>query len=108
MVGWEYVSNTCLHYITPTLTVLVFLLIGPRGLFRLQTVFLALIIPFIWVGYTLVRGAIIDSYPYGFIDVVAHGYGTVTINLIGVVIFGIVLGLIFLGLDRLLSRRAAH
>jgi len=108
VVGWQYVSNTCLHYITPTLTVLVFLLIGPRGLFRLQTVLLALIIPFIWLGYTLVRGSIIDSYPYGFIDVVAHGYGTVTINLIGVVIFGIVLGLIFLGLDKLLSRRAAH
>jgi hypothetical protein len=106
--GWQYVSNTLEHYITPVLTVLVFLLIGPRGLFRLATVFLALIIPFIWVVYTLVRGALIDSYPYGFIDVAAHGYGTVTLNLIGVVIFGIILGLLFLGVDRLLTRRAAH
>ena len=105
VVGWQYVSNTLLHYITPTLTVLVFLLIGPRGLFRLSTVFLALIIPFIWLAYTLVRGAFIDSYPYGFIDVGAHGYGTVTLNLIGVVVFGIILGLVFLGIDKLLTRR---
>jgi len=102
--GWQYLSNTLEHYITPVLTVLVFLLIGPRGLFRISTVFLALIVPMIWVGYTLIRGAVIDSYPYGFIDVGIHGYGTVTINLIGIVIFGIVLGLIFLGLDRWLSR----
>ena len=106
--GWQYVSNTLEHYITPALTVLVFLLIGPRGLFRLPTVFLALIIPFIWVTYTLIRGAVITSYPYGFIDVATHGYGTVTINLIGVVIFGILLGLIFLGIDKLLSRRTRH
>lgn len=104
--GWQYVSNTLEHYITPVLTVLVFLLIGPRGLFRVSSVFLALIIPFIWVAYTLVRGAVIDAYPYGFIDVAAHGYGTVTINLIGVVIFGIILGFIYLGLDRLFSKGA--
>ncbi|MDP2014009.1 MAG: Pr6Pr family membrane protein [Actinomycetota bacterium] len=106
--GWRYVSNTLEHYITPVLTVLVFLLIGPRGLFRLATVFLALIIPFIWVTYTLVRGAIIDSYPYGFIDVGAHGYGTVTINLLGVVIFGILLGFVFLAIDKLIGMRARH
>ncbi|MDO9486666.1 MAG: Pr6Pr family membrane protein [Actinomycetota bacterium] len=106
--GWQYLSNTLEHYITPVLTVLVFLLIGPRGLFRLATVFLALIIPFIWVTYTLIRGAFIDSYPYGFIDVGVHGYGTVTLNLIGVVIFGIILGLVFLGIDNLLSRRSSH
>ena len=104
--GWQYVSNTLEHYITPILTVLVFLLIGPRSLFRLSTVFLALVIPLIWVACTLIRGAVITSYPYGFIDVASHGYGTVTINLIAVVIFGILLGLVFLGLDRLLSRRA--
>jgi len=104
--GWQHLSNTLEHYITPVLTVLVFLLLGPRGLFRISTVFLALVIPFIWVAYTLVRGAVIDAYPYGFIDVAAHGYGTVTVNLIGIVVFGIILGLIYLGLDRLFSRGA--
>jgi hypothetical protein len=28
----------------------------------------------VWVGYTLIRGAITGWYPYPFVDVTAHGY----------------------------------
>ena len=72
--GWEYVSNSLVHYIVPILTVLTFLIWGPRGWFRIGTVFSALIIPIVWLVYTFLRGAVI------------------------------ILGLIFWGLDRLLSR----
>lgn len=106
--GWEYVSNTLEHYITPVLTVLVFILIGPRGLIRVRTIFLALVLPLIWVAYSLARGAVIDSYPYGFLDAARYGYGTVMINLIGIVGIGIVLGFGFLGIDKLIGKRARH
>lgn len=106
--GWEYVSNTLEHYITPILTVLVFILIGPRGLIRVRTIFLALILPLIWVGYSLARGAVIDSYPYGFLDAARYGYGTVLINIVGVVSIGVLVGFIFLGIDKLMGRRTHH
>jgi hypothetical protein len=103
--GLQIVSNALLHYIIPILTVVVWLLIGPRGLFRLSTVFAAVIIPILWVVYAIVRGAIIDAYPYGFLNAQELGLGTALTNISGVVIVGIVLGLIYLAIDRLLSRR---
>ena len=105
--GIEYVTNTIEHYITPTLTVLTFLIWGPRGWFRVSTVFTALVIPIIWLAYTFARGAVIDSYPYGFIDAASLGYGRALINVGGVLVLGIALGFIFWGLDRLLSRGSA-
>lgn len=104
--GLEYVTNTIEHYITPALTIVTFLVWGPRAWLRLGTVLAALVIPILWVAYALIRGAVIDAYPYGFIDVATHGYGTVLINVLGVLALGIVLGLVFLGVDKLLSRRS--
>ena len=54
----------------------------------------------------LLRGAVIGAYPYGFVDVVTKGYGTVLVNSIAITLFGVVIGLVFLGIDRLLTRRA--
>ena len=106
--GLQYVTNTLEHYVTPLLTVLTFLVWGPRGWLRLGTVFTALVIPIIWLAYTLLRGAVVDSYPYSFLNVAEFGLGRVLLNVAGVVLLGVVLGLVFWGLDRLLSRRSAH
>ena len=57
----------------------------------------------LWVGYTLVRGSITGWWPYPFIDVDELGWGRVLVNVVGVaVLFGLV-GLAFVGADRLLA-----
>ncbi len=105
--GLQIVSNALLHYIIPILTVVVWLLIGPRGLFRLWTVFAALIIPILWAVYAMVRGAIIDAYPYGFLNAQELGLGTALTNIGGVAILGIIIGVIYWVIDRLLSSQSA-
>jgi hypothetical protein len=105
--GLQIVSNALLHYIIPILTVVVWLLIGPRGLFRLWSVFAALIIPILWAAYAMVRGAIIDAYPYGFLNAQELGLGTALTNIGGVAILGIVMGVIYWAIDRLLSGRSS-
>lgn len=102
--GLELVTNSLAHYIIPILTVLIWLLIGPRGLFRIWTVFTALIIPILWAFYAMIRGAVINAYPYGFLNAQELGLGTALTNIAGVAMLGIVLGLIFWLLDRILSR----
>jgi len=103
--GLQIVSNALIHYIIPILTVVIWLLIGPRGLFRLWTVFAALIIPILWAVYAMIRGAVIDAYPYGFLNAQELGLGTALTNIGGVAILGIVLGLIYWLIDRLLSQK---
>ena len=102
--GLEHVTNTIEHTLVPIAAILVFLFFGPRGKFRVSTVFAALILPISWALVTLVRGAVITAYPYGFIDVARYGYGSVLINIAGVAVFGVIIGFTFLGIDRLLSR----
>lgn len=103
--GLEYITNTIEHYITPVLTVLTWLVWGPRGWFQLSTVFTALVIPLLWLAYAFTRGAVIGAYPYGFLDIATLGMGKALVNVAGVLVLGVVLGLVYWGLDRLLSRR---
>ena len=102
--GWEYVSNALLHTIVPVLTVVTFLIWGPRGWLRWTTVFSALVLPIIWLVYTLIRGAIVGAYPYPFINAANLGIGGALFNVLFVVILGVILGFIFLGLDRLIMK----
>lgn len=107
-VGLEKVTNPLEHYVTPILTVATWLVWGPRGWLRISSVFTALVIPVIWLAYTFARGAIFHAYPYPFLIVDTLGWGQVLVNVTGVLIVGIVLGLVFWGLDVALTRRAVR
>jgi hypothetical protein len=101
--GWEQVStNTVFHYVVPIMMVLGWLVFGPRPRITLTTIGLSLIWPFAWLIYTLIRGAFTKWYPYPFLDVTTHGYATVAVNSVAVmVVFFLVTGLFWVG-DRYL------
>ena len=101
--GADLLADRLLHMIVPLLAVLGWLLVGPRD--RVDRADLApfLVLPLIWIGYTLVRGAAVDWYPYPFIDVGEHGYGVVALNCLGVAAFMLAV----LGLVALFERRRA-
>ena len=118
------------HYFVPWATLVGFLIFGPRPRFTLRHVFEMLIIPVLWLIYTLIRGAFLTQppanppktttlgepqhwYPYPFIDVndpsalapglTAPGYGGVAINIVIIVILALAFGFLFLGVDRWFS-----
>jgi hypothetical protein len=99
--GVRAATNAGLHYVAPVAGILGWLLFGPRGRIGRHTLRWALVWPLAWIGYTLILGAIIDWYPYPFVNVIENGYGRVFVNLAVVV----VLGLGLLGLFQLLDRR---
>lgn len=102
--GLEVVTNSFDHVITPLVTVVVWLVAGPRGWVQWRTVPASLVLPLIWLVFALVHGAVIGAYPYPFLDVATKGYPTVLMNSFMVLIFGIVLALIFWGIDAALTR----
>ena len=103
--GLDIIVNAIKHYIVPVMTVFLWLLIGPRRQLTFVSIFTALVIPIAWAGYTLVRGAFIQAYPYNFLNVVEYGLGAVLVNIAGVAALGVVLGLLFWAVDRLLGLR---
>ena len=128
--GLGVYTNIGYHYIVPWATVLGFLIFGPRPRFNPGNVWSMLLIPVIWLVYTLLRGLMLTSpppdapdttpstpqhwYPYPFIDVndpsaiipglEFGGYTGVTVNIVVILLLGLFFGFLFVGLDRLLSR----
>ena len=72
--------NDSLHRILPLVILIDFLLVPPvpPPTYRQAIAFLAF--PLAYFGYSLIRGAIVDWYPYPFMDVNRHGYDGVALN----------------------------
>jgi hypothetical protein len=81
--GIDLVSDWLLHTITPILYV-VFWWAAVRGkVFTLKHTLQVFVVPLAYLGYWLIRGPIVGSYPYFFMDINEFGALQVTINLIG-------------------------
>ena len=101
--GWrEVTANALLHYVVPVMAVVGWVVFGPRPRIGLRTGLLAMIWPVLWLGYTLLHGAVSSWYPYPFVDVAEHGYPTVLLYCLGVTVVFAVVALIYAGLDRVL------
>ena len=78
--GLHQLGNQLVHTVVPLLTVLGWLIFGPRGCTSRRVAWLSLLFPACWLAFTLIRGAVIHWYPYPFIDVAAIGYAKAILN----------------------------
>jgi hypothetical protein len=97
--GLHVWTNAGLHYVSPVATLLGWLLLGPRPRVTGATVAQALVWPVVYVGWTLLHGAVTGWYPYPFLDVAELGYARALVDVAGVVL----LALALLGLFRLVD-----
>ena len=102
--GWSNVADLGLHVVTPILLVAGWLLFGPRPRLGWATLGWSTVYPLVWVAFTLIRGNVVNWYPYPFIDVTTHGYARVTLNVALVAVLLLALGAVFGWLDRKLPR----
>jgi hypothetical protein len=77
--------DTVLHRIMPIIVMLDWLIDPPREPIPFRRALVWLAFPLVWTGYTLIRGPIVDWYPYPFLNPANGGYGTVA--LYSIVIF---------------------
>ena len=106
--GWDNVSNSLIHQVTPALTVLAWILAGPRGWVGWRTVLPSLVVPIGWIVWMLGRGLIVRAYPYDFVDAIALGYPKAVGNVTGILGVGIVLAVLFVLIERLVARLTAQ
>ncbi len=102
--GWTATYDHLLHYVLPPAYVLFWLLFVPKGRLRLSSVPWMMLPPLVFAGWTLVHGAASGFYPYPFVDVTKLGYGGVLVRIAGFVVFFALMGLLYVGLDRLIAR----
>ena len=79
-------GDTVVHRVMPFVLVVDWLLEGPRHRLPRWVALAWLGCLGAWLAYTLVRGAIVDWYPYPFVDVSVHGYDGVALRCAGLLV----------------------
>ena len=101
--GLMKVADILLHTVNPILFIIFWFAFVPKQYLRWSLAINWLLYPFIYLIFTLIRGEIMDVYPYHFINVAALGYKQVTINCLWVLLTFLSFSGIFLSVSRLLS-----
>ncbi|MBS44765.1 MAG: hypothetical protein CMH83_16695 [Nocardioides sp.] len=102
--GWSLLTDPWLHLVTPVVTLVVWLVWGPRGWVTVRLLPAALVVPLLWITWMLARGAVTETYPYGFVNVVQLGYAAVLRNVVAVLAVGLVIATVLWGVDVLRGR----
>ncbi len=92
--GWQLLVDNLLHVATPIWFLCYWIVFVPKASLQYKNVWLWLIFPAVYCVYILIRGAIVNRYPYPFLDVVNLGYQQVIINCCGLVIVFLALALL--------------
>jgi hypothetical protein len=105
--GWRIFFEYMLHYVTPPLFVLDWLLFVPKRDVDWRVVLGSLWYPLVYLVWTLLHGAVTGWYPYPFVDVADLGYPRALINIAGLVLAFLMLEAALVGIGRMLARRGA-
>lgn len=103
--GAAFTATVLLHYLTPWLFLLGWILFGPRPRISWRTVLAAFIWPVAWIGYTLIHGGATNWYPYQFLDADHLGYPIALRNIAAILVMAAVFAVIFRLVDRFADLR---
>jgi hypothetical protein len=98
--GWQWLADELLHDVMPLLFLGYWWCCVPKGRLRLGHIALWMIYPLVYFAYSLLRGHLLATYPYPFIDVEKLGYPQVFINAGGLLAGFVAIALLVVGLDR--------
>ena len=96
--GWHRVADDILHLYIPLLMLLYWILFISSKKIDVKTIPYWLIFPAAYFVYTLIRGSIIQFYPYPFVNVTVLGYPKVLFNSVMLVVFFLLLSFMFAGI----------
>ncbi|SFQ74287.1 Pr6Pr family membrane protein [Nitratireductor indicus] len=103
--GLFLLCDVLLHYATPAIFVLWWLLAGRDGSLSLRHVAVWLLYPIAYAAYVLVRAPIAGEVPYPFLDATISGWTSVFVTIFGIAILFTMIGILALAADRMAARR---
>lgn len=101
--GPQLVADRLLHDVLPVLYVLFWMVFVEKGRVHWRDVTGWLAYPLVYIGYSLVRGALINWYPYYFVDATQLGYPRALLHAGMVLGAFAVIGVLVVALDRALA-----
>jgi uncharacterized membrane protein SirB2 len=104
--GIAWLCAMIMHYVTPPLYALWWVLYMPHGQLKLRDVGAMLVPSVVYMIYVLIRGRLVGEYPYAMLDATRIGSGSVTLHAIGLLVALAALCAAVIALDRWLARRS--
>ncbi|MFZ2035181.1 MAG: Pr6Pr family membrane protein [Candidatus Dormiibacterota bacterium] len=84
--------NSVVHELMPLVMLADWLITPPAARLRLRHGLLWLSFPLVWIVYTIIRGAIVNLYPYPFLNPANGGYASVAVYCVAILIAMLVVG----------------
>jgi hypothetical protein len=103
--GLQLAADELLHDMIPVLFLVYWWLFVPQGLFTWRDVLKWALYPIAYLSYTLIRGELLGSYPYPFIDAGRLGYARILLNVTGLLLAFVGIAALLVALDRSKQRR---
>lgn len=104
--GAQLVVDTFLHSIIPAVFLIYWIAFVPKNELKWKQVFPWLLYPLIYTVFILIRGTIMNEYPYPFLDVTILGYTDALINGAGVLVIFLILSLVLVAYSKWVTRKA--
>ncbi|NII54730.1 Pr6Pr family membrane protein [Luteibacter sp. SG786] len=102
-LGPQLIADRSLHYVVPALYLLWWFALLPHGTLVWRDAARWLWFPLVFALWTFARGAIVDEYPYPFLDVGRLGYPAALLNVAVVAVLFVALGLGLVAADKALA-----
>jgi hypothetical protein len=101
--GLERLADRLMHYVTPLLFMIDWILFVPKGRVPWSLVGTSLLAPLAYGAWTLLHGAVANWYPYPFVNMRSLGYPQGLANMAGFVIVFAGFALALVALDRMVG-----
>jgi hypothetical protein len=79
--GWQILVDNMLHVVIPILYLLYWFFFVPKAYLNWKNGMYWTLFPFLYLIYSLIRGAIVQWYPYPFLNAAKYGYEQVIFNI---------------------------
>ena len=102
--GLEILADELLHAVMPLIFMIFWIFFVDKSRLKWKNAFAWLIYPFVYLVYSLVRGAIIKQYPYFFIDANTLNPAQTLVNCLTLLMVFLILSWLFIGIGKLFSK----
>jgi len=94
--GWHSGANELLHVINPLLVLVYWIFFANKSNLEYKNAFTWLLYPLLYIIMIIVRGIMINKYPYPFINVVELGYPKALLNTLIILIVFYLVSVLFI------------
>lgn len=100
LTGWNNIANELLHVVNPLIVLFYWVFFVSKSNLDYKSAFPWLIYPLLYVIMVVIRGIMINEYPYPFINVVKLGYPKAVLNTVIILVAFYLVSILFIFISK--------